>query len=280
MYTDRRRFLQTSLAAAGSLTLRGLSAAPLGLPIGTQTYPIRDALGKDFEGTLRDIAGMGYQSIEMCSPQGYAKSGYGPLADMKAADLRTKIRAAGLSCESSHYNFRELKENLDERIAFAKELGIRQVVLASFGLRNASIQDWARAAGELNKIATQLQRSGLSCAFHNHDIEFEKTDGVVIYDTLMRELDPKLVKMQFQVAVLRLGVDPVALFDKYPGRFVSMHLQDYAPGEKRTVAVGKGAVDWKQLFSIAKNAGVKNYFVELGREHMQDSIEFLRGLKA
>jgi sugar phosphate isomerase/epimerase len=276
MQMDRRLFLAQTV---GAVALSRLDAAPLGLPIGTQTYPVRDALSKDLDGTLRDIAGMGYQTIEMCSPQGYAKSGFGPLAEMKAADLRKKIEAAKLRCESSHYTFRELKENLPERLAYAKELGLKQIVLSSFGLRNATMADWARVSGELNKIAEQVQKAGFTCAFHNHDVEFEKIDGASIYDTLMREMDPKLVKMQFQVAVLRMGVDPVTLFDKYPGRFASMHLQDFTASDKKMVPVGKGAVDWKQLFNSAKKAGVKNYFVELGREHMQESIAYLRALK-
>jgi sugar phosphate isomerase/epimerase len=277
MQTGRRQFLAATTGLA--VAAMKMQAEPLGLPIGTQTYPVRDAISKDFEGTLRDIASMGYKTIEMCSPQGYAKSGFGALADMKAGELRKKIEGAGLRCESSHYTFRELKEDLPERIAYAKELGLKQIILASFGLRQASLSDWARVAGELNKIAEQISQSGLQTGFHNHDGEFEKVDGVVIFDKLMGELDPKLVKMQFQVAVVRMGVDAPALFDKYPGRFISMHLQDFSAADKRMTAVGKGAVDWKQLFSKAKKAGVKNYFVELSREHMKDSFDYLHKLK-
>src|SRR3989442_9806664 len=72
--------------------------------------------------------------IEMCSPPGYERSGYGPLVNMKASEMREKIKAAGLGCESCHYQFRELKESLDDRIGYAKELGLMQMVLSSFGL--------------------------------------------------------------------------------------------------------------------------------------------------
>lgn len=272
MQISRRTFL-ASAAVAGTL-----QANPLGLPVGTQTYPVRNAIAKDFEGTLRDIASMGYKTIEMCSPQGYAKAGFGGLADLKPADLRKKIEDAGLRCESSHYNFREFKESLPERIAYAKELGLKQMVVASFGLRNASLSDWTRVAGELNQFAVEIQKAGMQAAFHNHDGEFQKVDGVLIFDKLMSELDPKLVRMQFQVAVVRLGVDAPALFDKYPGRFVSMHLQDFTPADKEETAIGKGAVDWKQLFTKAKKAGVKNYFVELSHEFMKDSYNYLHAL--
>src|ERR1043165_2158292 len=76
-------------------------------------------------------------------------------------------------------------------------------------------------------------------------------------------LDPKLVKMQFQVSVVHLGFEGAPLMKKYKGRFLSMHLQDWSKTENKTVAVGSGMVDWKAFFAAAKTAGVKNYFVEL-----------------
>lgn len=257
-----------------------LTADPLGLPIGCQTYPVRELLGRDFEGTLRQIAEVGYRMIEMCSPPGYERSGYGSLVNMKAAEMRQKIKAAGLGCESCHYQFRELKESLDDRIGYAKELGLKQMVLSTFGLpQNASMADWARAAGELNKIGEQTQKAGIQSGFHNHANEFKEIDGVFIYDKLMGELDPKLVKMQFQVSVISLGFEAATFLTKYPGRFCSLHLQDWSTTEKKQVPVGQGSVDWKKLFAAAKKGGVKNYFVEMNMDAMKASYPYLHDLK-
>jgi sugar phosphate isomerase/epimerase len=269
-----------SVAALSPLAAK-LSADPLGLPVGCQLYPVRDALGKDFEGTLRELAGIGYKMVEMCSPHGYEKSGFGTLLGMKPAEIRQKIHAAGLGCESSHYSFRELKENLPERIEYAKELGLKQMILASMSIRpDSPMSDWSRAAGELNKIAEQTRKAGIQAGFHNHDGEFKEIDGVLIYDKLMSELDPKLVKMQFQLATVRLGFDAVKVFEKYPGgRFISLHLQDYSAADKKMVAIGQGAIDWNKVFSAAKKAGVKNYFVELNLDQMRASYPYLHGLK-
>ena len=276
MSVSRRHFLGSSVIAAAGLALH---ADPLGLPIGCQTYPVRDAIGKDFPGTLRELAAIGYRMIEMCSPPGYEKSGYGPLVGMKAAEMRKIIHDAGLGCESCHYQFRELKENLDERIAFAKELGLKQMVLSTFSLhKDAKMSDWMQAANELNKIGEQTKKAGLQLGFHNHDGEFKEIDGVLIYDQLMSQLDPALVKMQFQVSVISLGYEAAKYFAKYPGRFISIHLQDWSPSEKKTVAVGQGIVDWKKLFAAAKTAGVKNYFVELNLDAMKSSYPYLHGL--
>jgi sugar phosphate isomerase/epimerase len=282
MISRRSFFGQTaSGVAALSPVVKTLSAAPLGLPIGCQVYPVREMLGKDFDGTLRELASIGYRTIEMCSPQGYRGPGFEPLANVKASELRQRIRAAGLTCESSHYTMRELRENLPERIAYAQELGLKQMVLSSFAVgKNPTMADWVRVAGELNKFAEQIKKAGLQAAFHNHDVEFKELDGVLVYDKLMSELDPNLVKMQFQVIVVRLGFDAAEIFQKYPGRFISLHLQDWSPAEKKMVAVGQGQVDWKRLFGAAKKAGIKNYYVEMNLDLMRASYPYLNQLKA
>jgi sugar phosphate isomerase/epimerase len=277
---SRRSLLATGAAAAAHAVLPSAFADPLGLPIGCQTYPVREALGKDFDGTLKQLAAIGFRRIEMCSPPGYERSGYGPLVGMKASEMRKRIQDAGMGCESCHYQFRELKESLDDRIAFAKELGLKHMVVSTFSLRNASLSDWARACQELNKIAETTHKAGIQAAFHNHNVEFTEIDGVLIYDKMMSELDPKLVKMQYQTWVASMGFDAVKFFEKYPGRFSSLHLQDYSPGAKGMVAIGKGAIDWKRLFGAAKKAGVKNYFVEMELELMKASYPYLHELKA
>jgi sugar phosphate isomerase/epimerase len=279
MHTLTRR--QAIPVLAGGLAAAFAEAAPLGLPIGCQTYPVREALGKDFAGTLKELAAIGYRAIEMCSPPGYEKGGYGPLVGRSAADLSKAIHAAGLKCESCHYTFRELKENLDDRIAFAKNMGIRQMVLSTFGVRaDAPMADWVTAAQELNRIAEKIAGAGLKTAFHNHNFEFKQIDGVLVYDKLMETLDAKLVGMQFQVSVISLGYDAADFMRKYPGRFPSLHLQDWNAAEKKQVAVGAGSVDWKKVFTAAKQGGVKNYFVELNMDALKASYPYLKTLKA
>ena len=276
---SRRQFLYGS-AATFVVAATKLKANPLGMPIGCQTWPLRESIGKDFEGTLRQIAAGGFQMIEMCSPPSYAKSGFGPLAELKPLEIRRRIRDAGLGCESCHFQFRELKENLDDRIAFAQELGLKQMVLSTFGLRpDATLVDWRQAAGELNKVGEQTQKAGIQLGFHNHNHEFEERGGVLIYDELMKVLDPKLVKMQFQVAVISLGYEAATYLTKYPGRFLSLHLVDWSTAEKKDVPIGAGSIDWRKLFAAAKTGGIKNYFVEMDWDLMQASVPYLRKLQ-
>jgi sugar phosphate isomerase/epimerase len=277
---SRRQFTIAGLAAAGSARFAPkLAATPLGLPIGCQTWPVRQTIGKDFEGTLRGLAAMGYQNIEMCSPPDYKDLGFGPLASMPAAEMREKIQAAGLRCESCHYPFAGLKPHLDERLAYAKELGLKQMIISTFWLpKDAQMADWLRAADEANKLGERTRAAGIQLGFHNHDFEFHKLGGELIYDKLLGAFDPTLIKMQFQVSVVSLGYQAADYFEKFPGRFISIHLQDWSPEQKKEVALGQGVVDWNRLFAAAKKAGVKNYFVELEGDDLKTSVPFLRKL--
>jgi sugar phosphate isomerase/epimerase len=256
-----------------------LGANPLGFPIGCQTWPVRQTIGKDLDGTLKELAGWGFERIEMCSPAGYARFGFGPLAQMQPAALRDRIHAAGLGCASCHFGFTELRDHLDERLAFAKELGLRQMIIATFGVpKDAKMTDWMHAVDEANKLGERTQKEGIQLGFHNHDFEFQKIDGELIYDKLMGAFDPKFVKMQFQVSVISLGYRAADYFEKYPGRFISIHLQDWSPTEKKEVALGQGEVDWKRLWAAAAKSGAQNYFVETEREDLRASAQFLAGL--
>lgn len=268
------------LGAAALGGVSNVSALPLDMPVGTQVWPIKDLLIKDFTGTLKQLAGLGYQTIEMCSPPGYVSSGFEPLTKMTAKEMRKTIEAAGLRCESCHYSFQELQESLDARITFAKELGLKQMVASGFWLKeNATLADWRQACEQFNPMGERVKKAGMQLVFHNHHFEFAKLDGVLIYDALMEKLDPALIKMQFQVAVVNIGYQAVTYFAKYPGRFQSLHLSDWTPDGKTAVPVGKGMVDWVKLFSAAKQAGVKNYFVEMDLATMEASAAYLKALK-
>ena len=279
----RRGFLgkaAAGVASAASITWGAaeLRADPLGLPIGCQTWPVRESIGKDFDGTLRQLAAQGFRAIEMCSPPGYKNYGFGSLIGMKASEMRERIQAAGLSCPSCHFGFPELRDHLDERLAFAKELGLTQMIIATFALpKGATLADWMRDVDEANKLGERTRAAGIQLGFHNHDFEFAKLDGQLIYDKLMAAFDPQAVKMQFQVEVIELGYQAADFFEKYAGRFISTHLSDWS-ADKKEVPLGQGIVDWKRLFAAAKTGGIKNYFVEMEPDNMKASVPFLHSL--
>jgi len=282
MKTTRRDFLKTSGKALASAAIfsnipaRLLAAGSVIEPFafGFQIWTIRNDLLNDFAGTLKKMADMGYTQVEMCSPLGY---GFKSLNEMSGTEMKKIIEDAGLKCISSHYTSGELKNSLDNRIEWASQIGMKQMIqsMPAINLNNATLDDWRRAAQELNVIAEKTKAAGIQMGYHNHNFEVQTIDGRLIYDVLMEELDPDLVKMQFQVAVIDEGFKAQDFFRKYPGRFISAHLADYSAELKKQVPIGQGVVDWEDLFKAAEETGVQNYFVEMEPETFEASAAFL-----
>lgn len=256
-----------------------LHATPLGLPIGCQTWPVRDLIAKDFPGTLKTLADAGFQSIELCSPVGYDDSGFAGLAKYKPAELRRVINDAGLTCVSSHFSMDELRKNQGDRIAWAKDVGMTQMLVASLGgPKNPTMDDVKRAADEYNKIGERAAGAGITQGLHNENFEVSTVDGKRTYDVLFELLDPKFVKFQFQVSTIMNGFDAAEYFTKYPGRFISMHAQGWDANTKKIAPIGQGTLNWKKIFSAAKTGGIQNYFVEMKLDYMKASVPYLRAL--
>lgn len=275
---SRRDFFKN--AAAGAAVAGILRANPLGMPIGCQTYPVRKMIAKDFPGTIKQLADAGFQTIELCSPVGYADSGFAGLAKYKGPELRKILGDLGVKCESSHFDIGELRKDMPGRVAWAKDVGLTQMFVPSLdGPRNPTMDDVKRAADEYNKMGEQSAKAGIQQGLHNEDFELTMVGGRRTYDILLELLDPKLVKFQFQVSTISKGYDAAEYFMKYPGRFVSMHVQGWSAATKKIAAVGKDSLDWKKIFAAAKTGGIKNYFVEMNLDLMKASVPYLRSLQ-
>ncbi len=286
-FMTRREFLKTtgkqaalagllSAGAAGALELR---ANPLGLPLGCQTWPVREMIAKDFPGTLKQLTAAGFQNIELCSPAGYAEYGFGGLAKYTPAELKKILSDAGVTCISSHFGIDELRKDQPGRIAWAKEIGLTQMLVASLGgPKSPTLDDVKRAADEYNKMGELAAKSGIQQGLHNEDFECSMVNGKRTYDVLLELLDPTMVKFQFQVSTIGQGFDAAEYFMKYPGRFISMHVQGWSAQTKKIMPVGQDTLDWKKIFTAAKTGGVKNYFVEMNLDFMKASVPYLRAL--
>ena len=298
---SRREFVKrsaTGVAFAGFLSAgsRELRASPLGLPIGSQTYPHRQRIKDgDFAGLCKDMAALGVGSLELCSP-GYEE--FASLADAK--QTRKILEDHGLQCPSSHFTLEELRTKQPQAIAWAKDIGMTQMGTASLDgpVQNGvtTMDAVKKAADEYNRIGETAAQADLQQFLHDERFEMSKVDGRLTYEVLLELLDPKLVKMQFQMSAMRVVGDPVMYFTKYPGRFISMHLQGVdlnaplpgsggGPGaragagvRRAGVAVGKDSLDWAKIFAAAKTGGVKNYFIEQNWELTVQGVDYLKTL--
>ena len=283
--TSRREFVKNmaiQAAAAGFISGSGveLRANPLGMPIGCQTWPVRELIAKDFPGTMNQLAQAGFQSIELCSPVGYADQGFAGLAKYSGAEIRKILADSGVSCVSSHFSIEELRDNQDGRIAWAKEVGLKQIIVPTLnGPKQPTMDNVKRAADEYNKMGERSAKAGIQQGLHNEDFELSVVEGKRTYDLLLELLDPKLIQFQFQVSTISQGYDAAEYFTKYPGRFMSMHVQGWSADTKKIMPVGQDTLDWKKIFGAAKTGGIRNYFVEMNLDMMRASVPYLRKLQ-
>ncbi len=284
---NRRTFLQSSAAALIAARSRNLFADPLGLPIGCQTYPVRKEIATDFPGTIQSLHAAGFTNIELCSPFGYKD--FSALQQYKPQELRRMLSDWGITCISAHWAPNELFQKADASIAYAHDFGMTQMAVAALGpfkpTGSETTDDVKRFVEPFNAFAEKAHAAGITALLHNEGFVSAHIDGKPVYDMMIAELNPETTKLQFQVSTLQQGYDPVAYFHKYPGRFLSMHCQDWVkdPSTRsgfRQVPLGKGVVDWKAVFAAAKIGGIKNYFVELEEDPtlMPPSVPYLKSL--
>ena len=272
----------TAAGVAGAAYLSsgvpGLRADPLGLPIGVQLYTVGDELKENFFSTLKRIAIIGYKEVEMAG-----------FLDKKAAELRQAFEQLGLRCPSAHcVQTDQSEDKLKSTIEFCKEVGIDYMICASPSLRDPkrlksasgagaliddvmTLDDWKWNAERFNQIGELTKKSGIQFGYHNHNAEFTEYGGAPVYDELIRLTDPELVAFEMDCGwVVAAGHDPVEYLEKYPRRIQMLHVKDEKAGYKAstgkdagpTTEVGRGKIDWKRVFSAAKGANLKHYFVE------------------
>jgi len=285
---SRREFIEKTAVGSGAAgflvaSAANLAANPLGLPIGSQVWPMRSTL-KDFPAFVEKLAGIGVTRLELCSPLGYGAE-FSSLANPK--EVSRILADHGLKAESSHFTLGELRKNQQKSIDWAKEIGITQMITASLGDGNGgnhpTLDQVKKAAEEYNRMAAVAAQAGMQQGLHNEGFELSIVEGKRTYDRLFDLLDPKLVKFQFQMSTITAGLVGAEYFLKYPGRFYSLHLQDVdmsdgSGGRHPQVALGKGSIDWVKTFTAAKVGGVKNYFVEQNWELTQQSVAYLKTL--
>ena len=253
MILSRRTLLAGSGAAAALAFVPTASAAQL-KAIGLQLYTVRDLFSKDPFGTLKQVAQIGYREIEF---------GGGGFEGMDHAKLRRTMDTLGLTAPSIHIGYDALLQRFDQSVTMAKTLGAATVVLPYMTDEHRNEQAWAVALPNLNRFATQLKAAGLGFAYHNHDFEFTiRPGGVSLYDRLLKETDPALVKLELDLYwAAHAGENPAALIDRIGQRLYAYHVKDMRADRSMT-AVGQGQIDFAALFKRKGSAGVRHFYVE------------------
>lgn len=259
----RRQFLRTATAAAAALTI-GASAFAEHAPMsafGVQLYTARKDMLSDPVATLKTIRQIGYRCVETFAAE---------YKNTTAKDLRKMITDADLALPSAHFGYEKMEQSLD----YAKELGVRYVVVGSTPVNVANSADgFKRAAHQYNQWGEQARKLGLRFAFHNHNSEFQAFDGRTGLEILLKETDPHLVQWQMDCYwATEAGFDPVQLIHQHGHRLQSLHFKDRKPNVPTSTILGKdaqhftevgsGTINWRAIWNAGSAVGIKYFFVE------------------
>ena len=223
--------------------------------VALQMYTVRDEAQKDFVGTFKAVARIGYTSIET--------SGTGGLPSQ---ELKRVLDELGLAVASAHVGLELLEGQLDQQITYFREVGCRDLVVPALPQGHRGSKDgYRRAADSMNRIGARCKEMGARLSYHNHAFEFERFDGRLALELLYEKTDPHRVAAEIDTYWVQYGGgDPVDWIHRVKGRMPAIHCKDYAvtANKPHFAEVGHGNLDWQRILAACRETGVEWYIVE------------------
>jgi len=281
-FINRRDFMRqsTGLVSACMITLPGIAKEPFAkYKMGLQLFTVRAPLANDVVGTVKKIAALGYEDSET---YGYDPA-QGKYYGLKASAFKQLLADNGMITTSGHYDFTkffdkpkdEMTRYVDRCIEGASALGQRYITWPWLDPALRTLENFRLLTGKLNSIGERVNKAGLGFAYHNHDFEFVDYNGENGYDIIMRETDPKLVKLQIDLywVMHSSKLSPAELFTKQPGRFVMWHVKDMDKVSRDYTELGNGSIDYSVILPEASRAGLQYYYIEQGGNFAKDPMQ-------
>ena len=247
-YNDAKA-AKEAVAAKGSLDAYGI-----------QLYTLRDIIGDDPKGTIKQLAGFGFKQIESYDGE------QGMFWDMPHKDFKMYLDDLGLDMISSHCN---INENFEEKAGQAAEIGMKYLICPYIGPQT-SVEAWQKVTDRFNACGEICRKAGIRFAYHNHAYSFKAFSGMIPHDFMMENTDPDLVDHQMDIYwVVTGGADPISYLEKYPGRFTLCHvkdrMKDAGEEERATCTIGTGIIDFPKILKVGKDNGMKYFIMEQER---------------
>ncbi|WEG11843.1 sugar phosphate isomerase/epimerase [Pullulanibacillus sp. KACC 23026] len=224
------------------------------IPVSLQLFTLRNETEKDFVGTLKRVAELGYNGVEF--------AGYGGLT---ASELKNVLADLGLKASSSHVPLDRITNHLEEEIAFNKEIGNRFIVCPFLMPDQRTEAHYKELVKTLNHAGKRLAEEGMTLAYHNHDFELETlSNGKRALDYILDETNPEYVKAEFDIYWLaKAGEVPAEWLKRYEGRTPLVHLKDMTTDSEQFFAeLGTGGVDLEAVLALGQAQGVEWWVVE------------------
>ena len=282
--------------------------------IGVQLFSIPKITEKDFAGTMRQLAAIGFKEIEFYGPYsfsatedqqrwssvtpslGFSGSGFFGLTTQQVKKI---LDDNGLSAPSMHTGLASLRGAMGPLAEAANMLGSKYVILPS-AVTHTNLDGYKTQAEEFNTFGREAQKHGIRFAYHNHGNGLKPLEGKIPFEFILESTDPKLVFFQMDIYWMTAGgVDVVAYLDKYPGRFRLMHVKDMSKevrfsgdgGDPQQwielfpflTDAGSGVLDLKKIIPQAQKSGVEHFIIERdlapnGLDDLKNGFTYLKQL--
>ncbi len=257
---SRRHFVSAVAGAAAvagaSSSVSAMSVFKGKIPLGLQLYSLREMAKTDFPGVIDAAARIGFEGVEF--------AGY---FDTSAQDLRRMLDNNGLKCCGTHTAMDTLLgDNFQRTVDYNKTIGNKYLIVPWLPEERLNTKAAAlKTSAQFNELDEKAREQGMRVGYHNHTFEFQRVDGIYLFDHFYGNTNDTVV-MQLDVGhALHGGANPAALIRKYPSRAETVHLKEYSATDE-TALIGEGDMDWQSLFEACEAiGGTKWYIVEQER---------------
>ncbi len=247
--------------------------------MGLQLFTVHQDMSRAPLATLQAAKSMGYQDFETFGFDGEKGTFYGH----PSAEFKNMLDDLDLTASSGHYGFAdyfdrpadELKRFTDQCIRGAQALDMKYITWPWLAPQQRTIDHFRRLAPKLNAIGEQVTAAGLGFAYHNHGFEFEDHQGETGFDILLKETDPKLVKLQMDMywVMHSSAFTPRELVQKQPGRYVMWHIKDMDKVSRDYTELGNGSIDYMAILPDPAESGLEFYYLEQGGNYAHSAMQ-------
>jgi len=262
---NRRKFLRQTAGLTSGIALASISGNLFEDMLeqkkkiknfGLQLWSVRDDMGKDPRGTLKQIASFGYKQIESF------EGAKGMFWGMTNKEFKNYMDELGMTIVSSHC---DMRKDFEKKAADASAIGMKYLMCPYVGPQK-SIDEFKKYADEFNTKGEVCRKNGIRFGYHNHDYSFKEVDGQLPQDVMMKNTDPSLVDFEMDIYwVVTGGQDPQEWLKKYPSRFRACHVKDRiknATEHDASCVLGEGSINFPKILKTAKSLGMEYYIVE------------------
>lgn len=234
--------------------------------IALQLYTVREDMDKDFYGTLKKVADMGYEGVE-----------FGGFYGLSAEEMMETLKKNNLSIAACHISFNELENDIDILIPIYKKIRCTDLVV--------SYSDDEHRPGGIKFEETlllyqntgkKLKENGINLSYHNHDFEFVDYKGTTGFDYMYENVSSEYLNPEIDLCWVNVaGKNPIEYLEKYKNRCKLLHFKDFIKTEKGVEfkPLGQGIQDMKGIVKAAEKTVAKWYIVEQDFSNIQTPMQ-------